>query len=66
MMHVIKYSIAEINCIMQRFMSVASNSIHYRDYLWGCFLMMPLSIAIVYKEQIARESLINLTSILTF
>ena len=63
-MHCIKYNVAEINCTMDRILTVAANSSQLKDYLWACFNTVPLSIQVVLKEQISRDTLTNIKAIL--
>jgi len=65
-MHVIKYTMAEVSSTMSLVMSLYANSLQYKDYLWSCFSMLPIGVAIMFKEQVARDSLANLKSILAF
>ena len=65
-MHVIKYTMAEVTATMHLIMSLYTNSILYKEYLWACFTMLPIGVAILFKEQVARESLANIKAILAF
>jgi len=49
-MHVVKFTMAEVSCTMNRIMTVAQNSYFYREYLWAVFQMLPLGVAIIFKE----------------
>ena len=65
-MHVIKYTMAEVSSTMNIIMAISANSLLYKEYLWACFSMLPLGVAVLFKEQIARDSLANLKAILAF
>ena len=65
-MHVIKFTMAEVSSTMNLIMVATANSMQYKEYLWACFSMLPLGVAILYKEQVARDSLANLKAILSF
>ena len=65
-MHVIKYTMAEVSCTMNHIMALYANSFLYKEYLWACFSMLPIGVVILFKEQVARDSLSNLKSILAF
>ena len=65
-MHVVKFTMAEVSCTMQRIMSYGQNSLYYREYLWACFSMLPLGVAIIFKEQVCRDTISNIKSILAF
>ena len=63
---VVKYTMAEVSCTMQRIMSAGSNSIFYREYLWACFTMLPHGVSILFKEQIIRDSITNIKTIFRY
>ena len=65
-MHSIKFNMAEVSCVMERIVTLTKDSLHYREYLWTCFSMLPLGVAVLFKEQIARETLDNIKAILAF
>lgn len=65
-MHVIKYTMAEVSATMNLIMSLCANSLQYNEYLWSCFSMLPIGVASMFKEQVARDSLANMKAILAF
>ena len=65
-LQVVKYTMAEINCTMRLIMSNCVNSFYFKEYLWATFSMLPFGVAILFKEQIARDSLHNMKCILAY
>ena len=63
---VVKFTMAEVSCTMQRIMAAGQHSLLYRDYLYAAFCMLPHGVSILFKEQVMRESITNIKSIFSF
>ena len=55
---------AEVSSTVQRVITATANSKHFRDYLWASLSLLPLGVSVLLKEQIARDSLTTVKSIL--
>lgn len=49
-MHVIKFTVAEINCTMSRIIGLAENSAMLKEYLWASCALVAPGIEIIFKE----------------